>query len=305
MINRAIAQSIKDRLMRRVHEDRLNFNQVFTLFALERLLYRVGASPYARQFILKGGLMMRASGAPIARPTRDADLEGFIDSNPQAIAMVFREIARILCPEDGMAFDPDRVIAEAIQLDSEYGGVRVAVPGRFGSARFSVQVDIGFGDAITPEPLPLAYPRWLDNLPGPQLLGYPLETTIAEKYETIFRRREANSRMKDLYDLWLLATSRPFEGNVLQAAIFNTFQRRSRPFEASPDSLYRAIAETPSRIANWSAFKRTLPGNTAPVELPEVYTVIEKFLDPIMQECLAGTSFEGRWDPEALRWAPQ
>lgn len=303
MSDRNIAQSIKDRLMRRVREDRLNFNQVFTLFSLERLLYRVGASPYARQFILKGGLMMRASGAPIARPTRDADLEGFIDSDPQAITMVFREIARIPCPEDGMAFEPDGVIVEAIQLDSEYGGVRVAVPGRFGSARFSVQVDIGFGDAITPGPLPLTYPRWLDHLPGPQLFGYPLETTIAEKYETIFRRREANSRMKDLYDLWLLATSRPFEGKVLQAAIANTFQRRSRPFEVSPDTLYRAIAETPSRVANWSAFKRTLPADSAPKELAEIYAVIEKFLDPIMQECLAGRNFEGRWDPGALCWA--
>jgi hypothetical protein len=303
MSENAVAQSIKDRLMRRVRAERLSFNQVFTLFALERLLYRVGASPYSRQFVLKGGLMMRASGAPLARPTRDADLEGFIDSDPRAIERVFQDIARIPCPEDGVTFHPEGVTVDAIQLDTEYGGVRVTVPGSFGTARFSVQVDIGFGDAITPGPIHVSYPTWLDHLPGPQLFGYPLETTIAEKYETLFRRREANSRAKDWYDLWMLASTRPFEGPLLQAAIANTFQQRLRPFEERPDDLYRAIAETPSRIANWNAFKRTLPHGSAPDDLLQLLLVIGAFLDPIMQACWEGKHFEGRWDPSSQRWS--
>lgn len=298
----AIAQSLKDRLMRRVRSERLTFNQVFTLFALERLLYRVGASPYSRQFVLKGGLMMRVSGAPLARPTRDADLEGFIDSDPRAIERVFQDIARIPCPEDGMVFHPEGVVADVIQLDTEYGGVRVTVAGSFGTARFSVQVDIGFGDAITPGPLPVVFPTWLDRLPSPQLYGYPLETTIAEKYETLFRRREANSRAKDWYDLWLLATTRSFEGPILQEAIANTFRQRSRPFEENPVILYRAMAEAPTRVANWVAFKRILPGGGAPDALSDLFRVIETFLDPIMNACLRGERFEGHWDPSALRW---
>lgn len=226
----SLTRSIRDRLIQRARAGKLTFNQVFTLFALERLLFRIGASPYRRQFVLKGGLMMRASGAPLARPTRDADLEGFLDADPQVVAQVFREIVQVPCPADGLDFDPAVVSAEPIQLDTEYGGIRVNIPGTFGTARFALQVDLGFGDAITPAPVQLAYPVWLEQLPPPDLLGYPLETIVAEKYETLFRRREVNSRVRDWFDLWLLAKTRPFEGELLQRAITNTFAKRMRHF---------------------------------------------------------------------------
>lgn len=297
------AQSIRDRLMRRVREEGLVFNQVFTLYTLERLLYRVGASPYSSQFILKGGLMMRATGAPFVRPTRDVDLEGFIDADPTAIARVFQEIARWPCPEDALNFEADQILAEPIQVETEYGGVRVTLPGHFGTARFSVQVDIGFGDKITPGPVSFRYPTWLDHLPPPQVLGYPTETIIAEKYETVFRRREDNSRIKDWFDIWLLATTLSFDGATLQSAIASTFRQRSRNFDENPRSLYASIAETPNRIANWRSFLKMMPEDSAPETLAEVFDLIAKFLDPVMASCSNGRDFHGAWNPQRRNWS--
>lgn len=225
------------------------------------------------------------------------------DSSPSwKVIRVFGEVTRIGCPEDGVFFDPAGILAEAIQLDTEYGGIRVKVPGRFGTARFSVQVDLGFGDAITPAPQNIAFPTWLETLPAPAVLGCPLETIVAEKSETLFRRREANSRVRGWFDLWLLAKTRSFDGTLLQRAISNTFKRRLRPFKDDPERLYHSIAANPRRAANWSAFRNSLSEAEAPADLAAVFDCITRFLDPILQACARDGLVSGRWVPEEQLW---
>jgi hypothetical protein len=119
-------------------------------------------------------------------------------------------------------FDVAALEAVAIREDLRYGGVRVRTTAVIDRARIPVQIDIGFGDAVTPEPKHVDYPVLLDA-PAPRLRAYPVETVVAEKFEALVTRGIANSRLKDFYDLWLVANSFKLNESSLSEAIKRTF----------------------------------------------------------------------------------
>jgi hypothetical protein len=171
---------------------------VLTRYALERLLYRLSQSRHAERFLFKGALLFDLWFDIPHRPTRDADLLGFGPADISHIEGVFRELCEAnIEPDDGIRFQTETVRAEEIRKDANYGGIRVTLIGILAGARCSIQVDVGFGDVVTPAPEPVDYPSMLPDLPAPILRAYPRYTVVAEKLEALVMLGIANSRMKD------------------------------------------------------------------------------------------------------------
>ncbi len=191
---------------------------------------------------------------PAARPTRDADLLGFGSDDIDHLTATFRELAAIDL-DDGIVFDPDSVRAEPIREDNAYGGLRVRFIGRIGSARCSLQVDVGFGDAVTPEPETASYPALFPDFESPKLKVYPVYTVIAEKYQCMVALGAANSRMKDFHDQALVAHRTTLDGAMLARAIAATFARRQTALPLDPPLALRSeFAGDPAKQRQWSAF---------------------------------------------------
>ena len=159
------------------------------------------------------------------RVTRDLDLLGYGDASAEHIARVFRQISATPVEPDGMIFDPEGITVQAIRDDQVYESQRVRLIARLDTAVFPITVDIGFGDTVTPEAKRLTFPSLLD-FPEPEVLAYPPETVVAEKLQALVYLGMRNSRMKDFYDLYLMARTFSFEGPVLIEAIRATFARR-------------------------------------------------------------------------------
>lgn len=221
-----VGESVRARLLQRSRDGRMDFQVLLTRYALERLLYRLSQSAYRHRFVLKGAMLFAVWVAAPFRPTRDLDLLGYGENSPEAIREAFRAICEQAVADDGVAFDVDGIEATPIREDLEYGGVRVRTCATIAAARIPIQVDVGFGDAITPGAVEIDYPTLLDA-PAPHLHAYPIETVVAEKLHALVTRGITNSRLKDFYDLWLISESFELERTPLAAAIRQTFARRN------------------------------------------------------------------------------
>jgi hypothetical protein len=160
---------------------------------------------------LKGALLLRVWTGEQYRPTKDLDLLAILDKSPEELDQIFREICTLTVEDDGLVFRSETIRVRQIREDNVYGGVRVTLEARLGKIRIPLQVDIGFGDAVTPEAQQEEFPTLLD-FPAPILLTYPRETAIAEKFEAIVNLGLTNSRMKDYYDIWLLSQQFDLDG---------------------------------------------------------------------------------------------
>ena len=195
-----------------------------------------------------------------------------------------------------MVFDPETVTTERIKEDADYAGVRVRFVGLLGKARVAMQIDVGFDDVVTPGAQEITYPALLD-FPAPALPGYPRETVIAEKFQAMVFLSTVNSRMKDFYDVWLLARAFAFDGMLLAKAITATFAHRGTTLDVAPLAFTPEFTEQSSTRAQWSAFRKKLPTSACPERLVEVVTVIEPFLLPVARACADSERFEQHWPP--------
>ena len=283
--------SVRQRLLNLAQEQKLEFQLVLTHFAIERLLYRLQHSTYGAQFILKGAMLFRVWEGSTTRITRDLDLLGFGDSAPEAVAAVFRTLATMeVSPDDGLVFDTETVRAAEIRDNTEYRGVRVRLAVRLEQAQIPLQVDVGFGDVVTPEPELIDYPTLLD-LPAPTLRAYPRETVVAEKFQAIVSLSTANTRVKDFYDIWHLSERLPFDGAILSDAIHGTFQRRETPLPVEPPlGLSPEYLNDPDRARQWSI----VVARSAELEasLVDAGHEIVQFVMPTVRQ-----GFTGRWPP--------
>ncbi len=224
-MSRDIAASIRARLKQCADARRQDFNLTLTHYGLERLLYRLSISPHADSYLLKGALLFAIWYEQPHRPTRDADLLGFGLDDVDSAVSAFREICGIAV-DDGIAFDAASVRGTTIRKEAGYGEVRIDLRATLDGARITLQVDIGFGDAVTPSPQAIRYPVLLDGLPAPQLRSYPKYTVVAEKLHAICLLGMANTRMKDYFDLWVLMTEGTLDPAELRRAMKATFERR-------------------------------------------------------------------------------
>ena len=260
-MSRNLAASIRARLKQRADATKQDFNLILTHYGLERLLYRLSISPLAGNYLLKGALLFSLWYDRPHRPTRDADLLGFGPDDIDSAVAAFREICAMEV-EDGIAFDLASVKGSVIRKEAGYGGVRIDLLAKLDGARITLQVDIGFGDAVTPAPELVSYPVLLEDQPAPQLRSYPKYTVVAEKFHAVCLLGMANTRMKDYFDLWVLLTEGALQSTELRRAIDATFARRQLQVpDTTPSGLSEAFARDTAKSAQWTAFlkKNRLP----------------------------------------------
>jgi predicted nucleotidyltransferase component of viral defense system len=253
------------------------FELVLNRYAVERLLYRLSVSAHARRFVLKGATLLMTWLAAPHRGTRDLDLLGFGDPDSEKMLAIFREMMAA-DGDDGIVFDVAALDVERIREHLAYGGLRLVTTADIGGARVKISIDIGFGDALEPEPETLDYPVLLD-VPAPQLRGYARETVIAEKFEAITSLGRDNTRMKDFHDIWILSRAFTFTDDRLARAISATFARRGTPIPtAPPDALAPAFAADDRKRAQWIAFVETV--DVDPGDLATILADLSAFLMP-------------------------
>ncbi len=288
-----IAASVRQRLLNKARNDQRPFAELLQYYAMERFLYRLSRSAHADRFVLKGALMLRVWESPEFRPTMDIDLLGITSNDENDILTQIREIMIVAVEEDGMVYSPDAIEVERITQDAEYEGLRIRFFGSLTTARIRMQVDIGFGDAVHPSPKESIFPTILD-FPAPHLLCYSRESAIAEKFETMVKRGELNSRMKDFYDIWFLSRQFNFEGGRLAEAIRLTFAKRETLLPTEIESFSESIAE--AKQVQWSAFRKKLQQNQIPKSFGQIVVALDRFLRPVISSIALDTACPGIWE---------
>lgn len=293
-----VAASIKGRLLNRAREKGEEFELFLVRYAVERFLFRLGASALRDRCILKGaGLLTLWMDDPY-RATRDVDLLAYGPSDEASIRGVMESICAVACPEDGLVFDLETLAISAIRADGDYASQRAVVQVYLGKARIRLQVDFGFGDVIPPPGAEEAeYPILVRGLPIPKLRTYPRVVTIAEKFEAMVHLGRANSRMKDFHDIWALAGRFPFEGESLGEAVAKCFDRRGTAWTVEmPDALQGQFYSHPDLQLRWRAYARKRDLRPAPPgNFEEIGERIRGFLGPVRDRIAAGASVEMYW----------
>jgi predicted nucleotidyltransferase component of viral defense system len=276
-----IAASVKARLQNVASKRGDDFNLLLVRYGIERLLFRLSQSRHRDRFLLKGAMLFVIWDEKTHRPTRDVDLLGFGHSDREDLIEVFKTVATIPVIPDGLIFDSDSVQAEEIREDNAYGGIRVRLLGKLGRAEVPVQIDVGVGDAVTPEPETVAFPALLD-FPAPTVRVYPIYTVVAEKFEAMVKLGNANTRMKDFYDLWFMSRRFDFDRVILRRAIEATFERRQTKLLVLPEPLTDAFANDATRQAQWTAFLRRNGLSGASNRFGDVIAALREFLSPVL-----------------------
>jgi len=266
---------------------------------MERFLYRLSVSSHADKFILKGALMLRVWQAPEIRPTMDIDMLGRTSDNLENIAGIVRAICELdIADDDGLIFDGKHIAVEQITEDAGYPGVRARIPVMLDTAALKVQMDIGFGDAVYPDPQKHFFPVML-NSPAPNLFCYSRESTIAEKFEAMLKRGKLNSRMKDFYDIWLLAGQCDFDGSQLRDAVRRTLERRNVHLPEQITAFSDEFIE--QKRIQWNAFRKKLRNVSAPENFAGTVTMIKRFLMPVIENLRSGKPVPKHW-PASGPW---
>lgn len=273
--------SVFARLKNQAKANGQDLQYVLFRYANERLLYRLSAVPESHHFVLKGATMFLVWTGRTHRATKDIDLLGYGDPSPERLIALFRKVAAVPCDEDGVVFDVDSVASAPIREGLEYGGVRITMRGCLDQAKLAIQIDIGFGDVVDPEPVEIDIPTMLPII-APRLRTYPREVVLAEKLQAMVNLGRENSRMKDFYDVWLLLRTVTFDER-LEQAIGATFARRRTPLPATlPDAFSDAFAADPAKRTQWTAFLRRSMSEEHP-DLQEVIPAIRQGVWPLIQ----------------------
>lgn len=277
-----LAASVHARLLNRAKERGEDFNQVLSRYATERFLYRLSALPAREALWLKGAKLFDLWFDIPHRPTRDADFLGFGPVDAELLERMVAEICAVRI-DDGMEFDPATIVVEPIRDDARYGGLRVRLVGTLGRARMMVQLDVGYGDAVTPGPEEATYPTLLDDFPAPHLRVYPRATVVAEKLEAIVSLGMANTRLKDYFDLRALIREGQLDTAQLAQAIEATFRRRGTPMPVElPVGLSDQFSADVAKQAQWNAFLSR--NRLEDIALGDVVVEIRNFLEEPLEQ---------------------
>lgn len=289
-----VAASVRQRLLNRAKETHRPFDELLQYYAMERFLYRLSRSEHRDKFVLKGALMFVVWEGPQSRATRDIDLAGKTKNSIENLVAIVKQVCQTAVEPDGMEFRAESVEGERIKEDADYAGVRVSFVGRLDKARAAMQIDVGFGDAITPEPAAISYPVILD-MPAPKLKGYPRETVIAEKFQAMVFLGMINTRMKDFHDVWLLAQQFDFDGALLGDALKETFAHRKTEMTTVPVVFTEAFWGDAQKNVQWRAFLDKARIEHVPRDLKEILSTLKALLLPVVESCLGPKPLKMTW----------
>ncbi len=299
-MSKDIAASIRARLLNLARDRKEDFDFVLRQFVMQRLLYRLSISGYGEQFLLKGALLFWVWNKEFHRPTMDIDLLGYGSNETGTLLEVFKTICKI-ADEDGLEFDIDSIEGVEIKEDAKYQGVRITGFAYLTKAKVRFQVDIGFGDAVTPAAEKALLPSFL-GLPEPNVRIYPVYTVIAEKFQAMVDLDITNSRIKDFYDVWIIAGQVELDGNILAEAIKTTFARRDTAItDESLNIFASAFKNDENKQIQWNTFlnKNRLSSELSFSELMEK---IGAFLVPVYAACSGADSISKSWSNSEWAW---
>jgi predicted nucleotidyltransferase component of viral defense system len=279
---RNLIASIQTKLKQIAATEKLSYQLILTRFFQERLLYRIFISPYKNHFCLKGGALLYAFEQEASRPTMDIDLLGLkIDNDLLHFKDVFFEICQIEDATDAVTFNLETLTTVRINKEDKYSGVRVKIEVKLGNIKQNLQIDIGFGDVVTPNPIAMDYPTLL-AMNAPKIQAYSIETLIAEKFEAMISLAEMNSRMKDFYDIYSLLLHKKYDLGILKQAIANTFERRKTDYVANHPLFEAEFAENEKRLVQWKSFLTKSTLDTT-ILFTDVLKIIKTELSPIYE----------------------
>jgi hypothetical protein len=292
-----IGRSVAARLLNRAKATGDDYQRLLTAYALERFLYRVGVSPIRDRFVLKGAMLLRVWADQPYRATRDLDLLRRGDGSFAAVTDDLRIIITSPASADGVEFDAESIHVESIRAAEEYAGTRAKLASHCGTARLTLQIDMGLGDSVWPPPKNTPYPALLE-FPPPVVMTYPREAVVAEKLEAIVVLADSNSRIKDFFDIHYLATRFEFDRTTLAEAVRRTFERRNTPIPTSdPIGLTIAYWQNPLRPAHVRAFARRASISVQPAFAGDIARVLGEFLLPVLNDLRVGTEARAIWPP--------
>ena len=294
-----LSASVRQKLLNLSEKRKEPFDLLLVRYGIERLLYRLSQSRHADKFLLKGAMLFALWDEKMHRPTRDTDLLSFGSTDLNAIQGVFQDILQTSVPDDGLVFQADSIQAEEIREDNAYGGIRVRLLATLIKTKIPLQIDLGFGDVVTPAAEMAVFPALLD-FPAPEIRAYPIYTVVAEKFEAMVKLGSANTRMKDFYDLWFLSQRFDFDGAILQKAIQATFARRKTALgDELPFPLTDAFAKDVVKQDQWAGFLRrnALVGSLQ--EFADIVVVLRQFIEPVLH----ANKEANHWRPSA-GWFP-
>lgn len=248
-----LVQSVQDRLKIQAREEGRPFAELLELFAVERFLHRLGRSRHRDTFVLKGALLLRHWLGVDTRPTRDIDLLGPVDLDEDRLRTLIEDILHLEVEKDGIEFTTDSISIRPIRRDSPVLGFRAKFDAHLGRMQLRYQVDVGLGDSVFP-PTEDVIPGGLLGFPVATVRAYTPYTAVAEKLEAMIVLGNANSRIKDYYDLAVLPQTLSFDGATLVESIRRTFARRSTRIPEDPEGLRDSFAEEPLNAGRWRAF---------------------------------------------------
>lgn len=272
------AASVRARLQNLAKQRSEDFQFVLGRYAIERLVYRLFQSKHADRFVVKGAILFHIWTENPYRATRDIDLLAHGNNTIEHLVTVFKEVCDVPVADDGLVFQSDAIIGERIKPDQEYEGVRIQFIALLQRARIPIQVDIGFGDVITPGPAVLQFPSML-GFSTPAIATYPRETVVAEKLQAMVQLGISNSRMKDFFDLWIMSQHFEFSCEQLANAVQATFARRGTPIpDGVPFALTERFYNDVNKQNQWKAFLKNASVSVPPIH--ELFERLEQFLVP-------------------------
>ncbi len=296
-----VGQKTQDRLGDIARQRGMRVDLLTLRYCMERFLARLAASPYRDRFALKGAMLMAVWHGNLLRATNDIDLHGLDGSDLGRMREIVTEVcATSVGGDDGVLFEAG--LARWTVLGGvEAHGERVSIPTSLGRARLVLQVDIGFGHAVTPGLERGWYPSLLPGFDPIPVACYPRETAVAEKLAVAVEFGRDSTRLRDYFDLRELSRRHCFSAHGLAEAIMATFARRDAgAFLASGDDYWRGALRpefaTPARCRAW----RTWLGNQLPssgLAFPDVLAEVTGFALPLLLAVRDGGKLPGYWEP--------
>jgi hypothetical protein len=288
--------SIRTKLLALAKANGEDFNRTLVRYGIERFLYRLSQHAKRDCFILKGATLFITWPEGIHRPTGDLDLLAHGPAEPKVMQTIIAEICAIASPDDGLVFDPASVAAKAVREDEKYQGVRVTMLTLLEKAKISLQLDVGFGDAIHPAPQKIVFPSLLGGMNKPEVLAYPPETVISEKFETMVRFGAADGRLKDFSDIWAISKTFDFELATLAQAMIGTFARRETALPIDiPFALTAEFAALEDKRKMWDAFLKRNPPAVPPPPFQDLLAELRSFIGPVLTAARLLENARGRW----------
>jgi len=295
-----IAASVLAKLRNRAKDANISYQQCLQLFVQEEFLRKLSKSRFDNVLVLKGGLFIYTLTNFESRATIDADflLRGFSNSTKD-IQELINTIIETPTGNDYIIMTAKGF--EEISPQRKYHGISAQIIGQIKNVRVPFNIDIGVDDIIVPKAETRTVQTQLPDFDPPVIQTYSIESTIAEKFEAILQRFELTGRMKDFYDIYYLARTFDFDGDKLQAAIFETLQHRGTHYDMDSFGRIVGLSNDAEMQKRWKFFLKNI--NNEILELSEVIKEIQIFLEPVFDAITNETEWLLKWISKSNQWS--